>query len=143
MNRLFILLWRGIIAKKICIKINFYYKKDEIIQSGVKNGLFFWWSVEEWETFEEIFIREAKKELNLDMNTFDYKNIWEYIFDYPERIVHRNLFLIKTNLKEDEFEVLEWAWAKYFGFEDAKKLKFPSPVDKMIDIIKNNILWKQ
>ena len=104
---------------------------------------FFGWGIEAWETPEEAFLREAKEELDLDMINFDYKYLWEFIYEYPERITYRNLFMIKTNLEEWDFKVLEWAWAKYFDIEEAKKLKFPSDSIEFLDVIKNYILWIQ
>jgi len=106
---------------------------------------FFGWHIEEWESAEEAFIREAKEELDLDMNEFDYKSLWEFIFEFSDLDlkVYRNIFLIKTDLKETDFTVLEWKTAKYFSFKEAKKLKFPSDPRGIIDIIKNYILWKQ
>lgn len=101
---------------------------------------FFWWHREWNETPFETFLREAKEELDLDMTKFDYKHIWEYIFEFPNIITRRNIFLIKTDLKEIDFNVFEWAWAKYFSFNEAKKLKFPSPVDETLDIIEKYIL---
>ena len=103
---------------------------------------FFWGWIEDWETSEEWFIREAKEELDLNMKNFDYNYIWEYIFDFPEINfkVYRYIYLIKTDMKECDFTVLEWKSAKYFDTEEAKKLKFPSPIDKTIDIIKKHML---
>lgn len=104
-------------------------------------GFFCWW-IEEGESPENAFHREAKEELGLDMSLFDYRYLWEYIFEFPERIAYWNIFIIKTTLKQDDFTVYEWAWAKYFSLEDARKLKFPSNPDIYIDIvekfIKNN-----
>lgn len=104
---------------------------------------FFGWWIETWETPEVAFLREAKEELNLDMRDFDYRYLWEFVYEYSERITHRNLFLIKTSLKEKDFTVLEWIWAKYFDIEEAKKLKFPSDSTEFLDLIKSYIPWKQ
>lgn len=130
------------IVRKVAF-IWFYNANNQILlqerwdysKHGEEWAFFGWW-IEEWETPEQWFLREAKEELGLDMRDFDYKFIWDYIFEFPERIIHRSIFLIKTNLKETDFTVYEWVWAKYFDLEEAKKLKFPSPVDKTIEIIK-------
>lgn len=102
-------------------------------------------SIEEWETALEAFHREAKEELWLDMSEFDYDFIWEFIFDFPEqnKRIFRNIFMIKTNMLETDFTIYEWASAKFFDFEDAKKLKFMSDPSATLELIKNHILWKQ
>lgn len=121
----------------------FYNEKNQILlqerwyysKYGEEWSFFGWW-IESWETPEEWFLREAKEELGLDMKKFDYKYIGDFIFEFPNRIVHRSIFLIKTDLKETDFTVYEWAGAKYFDLDEAKKLKFANPVDKTIEIIK-------
>ena len=45
---------------------------------------FFGWWVEDLETPQQWFFREAREELGLDMSEFDYKYIWEQIQYYPE-----------------------------------------------------------
>lgn len=124
----------------------FYNENNEILLQErwdySKNGeewAFFWWWIEPWETPEEWFLREAKEELWLNMRDFDYKYIWDYTFEFSDRIIYRSIFLIKTDLKETDFTVYEWAWAKYFNLEDAKKLKFPNSVDETIEIIKKHM----
>ncbi|MDD3145294.1 MAG: NUDIX hydrolase [Candidatus Gracilibacteria bacterium] len=123
--------------------IGFYNSNNQILlqERGdySKHGeewAFFGGGIEEGETPEEGFLREAKEELGLDMGDFDYKHIGDYIFEFPERIIYRSIFLIKTNLKETDFTVYEGKSAKYFDLEEAKKLKFISPVDETIEIIK-------
>ncbi|MDD4151682.1 MAG: NUDIX domain-containing protein [Candidatus Gracilibacteria bacterium] len=129
--------------------IGFYNEKNQILlqERGdySKNGeewAFFGGGIEKGETPEEAFIREAKEELDLDMTKFAYDYLGESIYEFPEKIVYWNLFLIKTDLKETDFTVLEGKAAKYFSFEEAKKLKFPSDPSDMIDKIKNYILSK-
>lgn len=131
--------------------IGFYNNQNQILlqerwdySKNWEEWAFFWGWIEEWETPEEAFIREAKEELDLDMTKFDYYYLWEIIYEFPELdlITYRNIFLIKTELKETDFTVLEWKAAKYFSFEEAKKLKFPSNPSDMIDKIKNYILSK-
>jgi len=136
------------IVRKVAF-IWFYNDKNQILlqerwdySKYWEEWAFFWWWIEDWETSEEWFLREAKEELDLDMKNFNYKYIGNFIFDFPERIIHRSIFLIKTDLKEEDFTVYEWKAAKYFDLEEAKKLKFASPVDETIDIIKKYILWK-
>jgi len=121
----------------------FYNEKNQILlqerwnysKYGEEWAFFGWW-IESWETPEEWFLREAKEELWLNMKDFDYKYIGDFTFEFPNRIVHRSIFLIKTDLKETDFIVYEWAGAKYFDLDEAKKLKFPTPVDETIEIIK-------
>lgn len=102
---------------------------------------FFGGWVEEWETPLEGFFREAREELALDMAEFDYTYIWEQIQYYPERDFQatRHFYLIKTDKKESDFTVLEWAGCKYFTIEEARKLKFPLDQNKMMDLISKYI----
>ncbi|MDD2907453.1 MAG: NUDIX hydrolase [Candidatus Gracilibacteria bacterium] len=123
--------------------IGFYNEKNQILlqERGDYSKIgeewaFFGGGVEPGETPKEGFLREAKEELGLNMEDFDYKYIGDYIFEFSDRIVHRSIFLIKTDLKETDFIVYEGAGAKYFDLDDAKKLKFASPVDETIEIIK-------
>lgn len=128
----------------------FYNDKNQILlqerwdysKYGEEWAFFGWW-IEDWETPEEAFIREAKEELDFDMTKFNYHYLWEFIYEFPELDLRtfRNVFLIKTELKETDFTILEWKSAKYFSFDDAKKLKFPSDPSETIDVIKNYILW--
>lgn len=136
--------------KKWAALIIFYNSKNELLlqerwdySKFWEEWAFFWWWIEDWETANEAFLREAKEELDLDMNNFDFNYIWEFIFEFPSVIIHRNFFLVKTDLKEKDFTVLEWSWAKYFSFEETKQQKFINPVGEMLDIIKKAILWKQ
>jgi len=41
------------------------------------------------------------------MKDFDYKYIGDFTFEFPNRIVYRSIFLIKTDLKENDFTVYE------------------------------------
>ncbi len=131
--------------KKVSL-VWFYNNKKEILlqerwdySKYGEDWAFFGWHKEWEETPEETFIREAKEELDLDMRDFDYKHLWEFVFEFPNLITHRNIFLIKTDLKDSDFKVLEWIWAKYFSIEDARTLRFPSPVDETLDIIEEYI----
>lgn len=103
-------------------------------------GFFGGW-IEEWETPEEWFFREAREELGLDMNEFDYKYIWEQTQYYPEVDFKatRHFFLIKTDKKESDFQVFEGIGCKYFTLEDARILKFPLNQNNMIDFISKYI----
>ncbi len=101
---------------------------------------FFWWGIKEWETALEAFIREWKEELNLDMTKFDYNYIWEYIYDFRDKIAHRNIFIIKTDLEESDFTVYEWISAKYFSRAEVLTKEFMSPVWPILDIIKKYIV---
>lgn len=100
---------------------------------------FFWWSIEEWETHIEWFFREAREELWIDMKDFPYIYIWENIQETEDKISHRYVYLIKTDLEEKDFTVFEWSWCKYFNPIEAKKLKFPSNYDELIDFIVSKI----
>jgi len=121
------------IKNKILLQDRLTYSKNW------EDWAFFWWWIELWETPLEAFFREAKEELDLDMKKFDYKYLWEYIFEYPERIVCRNLYFIETKLETLDFTVLEWAWAKYFTINEARDLKFPTPVWGFLDIVEEYI----
>ncbi len=96
---------------------------------------FFWWWIEGDETHLEALFREAREELNIDMKDFPYKYIWEHIQEQGDKIAHRYIYLIKTDLEEKDFTVFEWSWCEYFTPEEAKKLKFPSNYDSLIDFI--------
>lgn len=98
---------------------------------------FFGGWVEEGETPLEGFFREAREELGLYMQEFDYKYIWERVQYYPEMdfLVNRHFYLIKTDKKEKDFQVFEWIWCKYFTCEEARTLKFPLDNNKMFDFI--------
>lgn len=100
---------------------------------------FFWWWIEQWEHHIEAFYREAKEELNIDMNDFTYQYIWEQISEYNDRITYRYIYIIKTNLKESDFTVLEWTWAKFFDIKDINQLKFINPVEPILDKIKRHL----
>lgn len=130
--------------------IIFYNSKNELLlqerwdySKFWEEWAFFWWWIEKWETSHEAFLREAKEELDLDMNNFNFKHLGEFIFEFSDVIIYRNFFLIKTDLKETEFTVLEWSGAKYFSFKETEKLKFINPVWWILDILEKEILWKQ
>lgn len=131
--------------RKVSLVI-FYNSKNQLLlqerwdySKWWEEWAFFGWGIEDWETAKEAFFREAKEELGLDMAKFDYNYLWEFIYKFPERTTHRNIFIIKTDLKEDEFRVFEWIWAKYFSIDEARKLKFPSDVWEILDIIEKYI----
>ena len=120
----------------------FYNDKNQILLQERWDYSKYWeeWSffggwIEKWEFALEWFIREAKEELGLNMNDFDYDFLWEFIFEYPERIVHRNIYMIKTYMKEEDFTVYEWSWAKYYSTKESRNLKFMSNVNKTLDIL--------
>ncbi len=100
---------------------------------------FFGGWIEEWETALEAFLREAKEELGLDMNDFEYDYIWEFIHEFPERKAYRHLYLIETEFKETDFTVFEWSWAKYFTLDESRDLSFPVPPWELIDILEKYI----
>lgn len=105
---------------------------------GETHAFFGWW-IEEAETHIEALFREAKEELNIDMNDFPYVYIWEHIQEQDDKIAHRYIYLIKTDLEEKDFTVFEWSGCEYFSPENAKKLKFPLKPDSLIDFIVRNI----
>jgi 8-oxo-dGTP pyrophosphatase MutT (NUDIX family) len=118
--------------KKLLLQERWHYQKNW------EDWAFFGGWVEQWESPLEAFFREAKEELDLDMSNFDYKHLWEFKAEYPEidfKVI-RNLYLIKTDMKVEDFIVLEWIWARYFEFEEVKDLKFPSPQWPILDMIK-------
>ncbi|MDD3645925.1 MAG: NUDIX hydrolase [Candidatus Gracilibacteria bacterium] len=133
-------------ASLIC----FYNNKNQILlqergdysKHGEDWG-FFGGGIEKGETALDAFYREAKEELGLDMDDFEVEYLGEFRFDLIDRIAYRNLFIIKTDMREVDFTVYEGVGAKYFSIEKARTLKFPSPVDGVIDIYENYILGKQ
>lgn len=102
---------------------------------------FFGWWIGDWETPEEWFFREAQEELWLNMREFDYKYIWEQVQYYPEVDFQstRHFFLVKTDKKENDFQVFEWVGCRYFTLKESRTLKFPLNQDKMIDFISKYI----
>lgn len=87
----------------------------------------FWWSVEEWESFEDAVIREAKEELNIDI-TWNYKYIWTTIFSLVGLWTQEtNIYLIKYLPEYDtDLKVFEWAWWKFVKLEEYQKMKITS-----------------
>lgn len=135
--------------KRIVAIIAFYNSKNELLLQERWNyskkwekWAFFWWWIETWETYLEWFFREAKEELWINMSEFNYKYIWEIEQYYKEEdfIAYRHIFLVKTDKEAKDFNILEWSWCKYFSFDEAKKLHFPSDPKRLIDFIKTNIL---
>lgn len=121
-------------AWKILVQERWDYSKNW------EDWSFFWWWIEEWETALEWFFREAKEELGIDMWDFDYDFIWESIFTWVNNTkVYRNFFMIKTDMNIEDFTVYEWAWAKYFSIDEARKLKFPSDPNSTLDLVEDYI----
>lgn len=118
---------------KILLQERWYYSKKW------EEWAFFGWWMEIWETHFEAVCREIKEELDLDITEFDYKYIWKFRSEFPDRITYRNVYFIKTNLEETDFTVLEWVWAKYFNINEARTLKFPSPATEFFDFLEKNM----
>ncbi len=99
---------------------------------------FFWGSVEKWETALQAAKREAKEELNIEINDDMIIHIWNTKHSIPERDqeYNRTLFAIKTDKTQNEFTDLEWAGAYFFAIEKVETLKMTTKIDKEIEIIK-------
>lgn len=128
------------------VTIAFYNSKKELLlqirwdYSKVwETHSFFGWWIEVWETHFDALFREAKEELNIDMNDFPYVYVWEHFEEMEDKISHRFVYVIKTDLEEKDFTVFEWSGCEYFTPENAKKLKFPSNYDGLIDFIVSKI----
>lgn len=94
------------------------------------------------ETPEETLIREVKEELWLNVRDLSYEFLGTFQTEFPERnlIAIRNIFLIPTDKKAEEFEVFEGEGAEYFSLEEAEKQSFPNPVDWVFDGLRNYFL---
>lgn len=135
------------ITKKVVI-VAIYNSNNELLlqerwdySKHWEQWAFFGGWIEEWEGIEEAFYRESKEELDLDVRKFDCKYIWEYITYnvLMKRYVLRYTYLIKTDLNESDFNVLEWSGCKYFSFEDSKKLKHQTNPSRFIEYLKLKI----
>ncbi|MDP2091081.1 MAG: NUDIX hydrolase [Candidatus Gracilibacteria bacterium] len=135
------------ITKKVVI-VAIYNSNNELLlqERGdySKHGeqwAFFGGGIEEGEGIEEAFYRESKEELDLDVRKFDCKYIGEYITYnvLMKRYVLRYTYLIKTDLNESDFNVLEGSGCKYFSFEDSKKLKHQTNPSRFIEYLKLKI----
>lgn len=103
---------------------------------------FFWGGIEEWERHWDALIREMKEELNLDINLSECDYLWEFITEHPDDGLMniRYVYLQKTTKKAEDFEVLEWEWAIFLSIDEARKLKFPTSVTKVLDFLEDNLL---
>ncbi len=102
---------------------------------------FFWWWVEEGEAHYDAFLREAREELDLDMTQFETEYIWTDTKYYSEADFEatRHFYLVKTQMKKEDFTIFEGIWGEYFTIEEAKKLKFPFNMNEELDMIQKNI----
>lgn len=100
---------------------------------------FFGWWIEEGETHKEALFREAKEELWIDMNEFPYIYVWEHIWEQDDKVAHRFVYIVKTDLEEKDFTVFEWSGCKYFTPEIAKSLKFRLNPESIVDFIVSKI----
>lgn len=102
---------------------------------------FFWGGVEEGESHYDAFLREVKEELALDMRQFETRYIWMDIKYYSEADfeVTRHFYLVKTDMKKEDFTIFEGIWGEYFTIDEAKKLKFPFHMDEELEMLKRNI----
>ncbi|MDD2870965.1 MAG: NUDIX hydrolase [Candidatus Gracilibacteria bacterium] len=136
-------------VKKVSM-IGFYNSQNQILlqERGEyskfgEEWAFFGGHLEEGESALQAFFREAKEELGIDMNDFDYKYLGEYLFEFPDLLIHRHIYIIKTDLFETDFTVLEGSGAKFFSFEDANKLKFPTNPEGALEIVEDYIFSKK
>jgi len=73
------------------------------------------------------------------MSLFPFEYLGEYYTSYSNRDVWRYFYLILTKWKAEDFEIYEGIGAKFFSLEEARTLKFPSPVDPIIDMLEVEI----
>lgn len=102
---------------------------------------FFGWWIEEWETHLQAAKREAKEELNIDLNNENIKYLW-VVDNQIESIwkeYTRYVYLIRTDKKESDFIDLEWSWAKFFDINKISELKFNTKIKDEINLLKINI----
>ncbi|MDC0506107.1 NUDIX hydrolase [Candidatus Gracilibacteria bacterium] len=98
--------------------------------------------IESGETPLGALVREAKEELDLDMTMLDYQYLGEHICEYPERTAHRNIFIIHTDRRCEDFTILEGSGCKYFTISDARALKMIGDMNQTLDIIEHHITTK-
>lgn len=105
-------------------KILFQDRRD-MSKDGEEYG-FFWWWVDDGESFEEACIRETKEELNIDLKTSDITlaanfsktvtGIWtseNHIFVAPYKMEYDN-----------QIQILEWKAGVWWTLEEARKQVF-------------------
>ena len=83
-----------------------------------------WWFfggwIESWETPLGAVIRESKEELDIDILQEDIIYLWDIDMQWDNDNIQRYFFLYKTN--QQDFTVLEWAWAHWMSFQDARNI---------------------
>jgi hypothetical protein len=86
-------------------------------------------------------LREAKEELDLDMTQFDFQYIGKRVRYYSEADYEatRYLYLVKTQMQREDFNVLEGSGCEYFTLDEAKNLHFAFEMDDEIEMLKRNI----
>lgn len=99
---------------------------------------FFWWGVEEWETFDDSIIRETKEELNIDISD-SFKHIWitkNFLEWFWEQITY--MYIVKYDeVLHKDLTVLEWDWWKFVTLEEFLSLKIAPWTSLWIEMLKD------
>ena len=101
----------------------FIQDRRSISKKGEDWGFFGWW-IEDWESFEEGAIREAKEELNIDIRG-NIQHIWETLTSVDTIWSEEtHIYLIEYKSEYDSLmEVLEGDWWKFVSLHEYKSLK--------------------
>ena len=127
--------------KALLVPVN---SKKEILIQDRRNfkkpdwGFFGWW-IESWEIPIQAVIRESKEELDIDILEQELTFLGEVWMQWNSDNIPRYFFLYQTD--QEEFTVLEWAWAHWMNFKDArdildKRERFDELIEK-IDSLKS------
>ena len=119
-------------------------KREQVSSKWGEEWSFFGGGIEEGETPELALKREAMEELWLDLNEKEFSPIWktERYSGKVGKYYIRTLYLIKTTKKESDFVDQEAQGAYFKNFDEVTKLKFVTPIEQEIFIIKQAV-WVQ
>lgn len=86
-------------------------------------------------------VREVKEELDIDLDINNCFYVWDFFKEGVEGdvIIRRCVFMKRTNKKAKDFKLLEWDWARFVDIKTARKLKFRSEMNKVLDCIENKL----
>jgi mutator protein MutT len=99
---------------------------------------FFGGGVEAGETHQQTLIREMREELNLTINIADCRYAGEFLSENPDgSVTFRHTYLMHTEKEARDFEVLEGESVFFTSIEEARKLRFPSDVTRVLDFLTN------
>ena len=114
-------------------------QKREGISKYWEEWSFFGGWIEGAESSREALVREMSEELEKDIGSWKYSDLWEVVHMIPwfDIEYHRHVFLLHIPVWSTDFVDHEWAGAYFFSIEEIREKKFNTPIhEEMERVIK-------